>query len=179
MSEPFDFEAFVNGTSLARRVVSAYRVDNRDEIARLSRELDALPAEDGDEREASSSSPRHALESRVASLREQMEQSRTTWTLRTLGPEEFKKISEDESLTVYDQIAMQSRAPEDCKNPSLYNDLPNLTGDQWRQIAGVIGAAQWGQLVADANALILSKVAVPDFSQNGSATQKRPASSEN
>jgi hypothetical protein len=74
---------------------------------------------------------------------------------------------------------LQSRAPEGCANPSLYNDLPNLTDDQWRQIATAIGAAQWGEIVKDANALVISKVAVPDFSQTASATKAQRTSSEN
>ena len=45
MSEPFDFEAFINGTSLARRKVSAFRVDNLSfDFKWLSvREIDPLP----------------------------------------------------------------------------------------------------------------------------------------
>ena len=181
MSDAFDFEAFINGTSLARRTVSAFRVDHRDEISRLIREHDAMPADEGDEREAATESPRRALAERITALRGEMEASRVTWTLRTLTPEEFREVTEadDATLGVFEQVALQSRAPKDCKNPSLYNDLPNLTADQWRAIAGVIGSAQWGQLVADANALILSKVAVPDFSPNGSANRSQPAPSGN
>lgn len=179
MSEPFDFDAFIRGTSLARRTVSAFRVDHRDAIGRLIAEHDALPAEDGDEREASVASPRADLADRIVALRAEMEASRVEWVIRTLGPEEFGKVRDDESLTVFDQIAMQSRAPDGCANPSLYNDLPNLTADQWKQIAAAIGAAQWGQLVTDANNLVVSGVAVPDFSPTGSANRKRPTPSEN
>ena len=180
MSEPFDFDAFISGTSLARRKVSAYRVDHRDEIERLTAEHDALPAED-DERESSGTAPRQEIAKHIADLRAEMEASRVTWTLRTLQPQEFKSLQDDEkdeSEVVFDQIALQSRAPEDCKNPSLYADLPNLTADQWRSIAGVIGARQWGDLVESATALILSRVAVPDFSRSVSATLKPPTLSE-
>lgn len=170
MSEPFDFDAFINGTQLARRTVSAYRVDHRDAIARLVAEHDAEPQDSGDERESSGASRRHELAEQVSALRAEMEASRVQWTLRTLGAEEFAKVKDDEKIDVYDQIALQSRAPEGCKNPSAYNDLPNLTADQWRQVASVIGARQWGDLVEDANNLILSKVAVPDFSRTVSAT---------
>ena len=178
MSEPFDFEAFIRGTSLARRTVSAYRVDNRDEIAKLIEAHASLPETGGDERETDGPSTRDEIAERIAALREQMESSRVQWTIRTLGPEEFKQITEDDALDTFDQIAMQSRAPEKCANPSLYNDLPNLTADQWRQIALAIGARQWGDLVNDADALVVSKVAVPDFSPTGSATPKQPAPSE-
>jgi len=172
MSEPFDFDAFIRGTSLARRTVSAYRVDNRDAIDRLKAAHDALPTDDGDEREASTVGAERAdLAERITALRAEMEASRVEWVIRTLGPEEFGKVRDDESLTVFDQISMQSRAPEGCANPSLYNDLPNLTADQWKQIAAAIGAAQWGELVTDANNLVLSKVAVPDFSPATSTTR--------
>lgn len=177
MSEPFDFEAFVNGTSLARRTVSAFRVDHRDAIASLIREHDALPADDADEREAVTSSRRSEIAAQVTALREEMERSRVTWTIRTLTPDEFKRVSEDDEISVFDQVAMQSRAPEGAKNPGLYSDLPNLTAEQWRAIADVIGSAQWAALVGDANALIVSRVAVPDFSQNGSATPRPRTSS--
>ena len=172
MSEPFDFDAFIRGTSLARRTVSAYRVDNRDAIDHLKAKYDALPSEDGDERESSTvDANRQALADEIASLRSAMEASRVEWVIRTLGPEEFAKIRDDDTLDVFDQVSMQSRAPEGCKNPSLYNDLPNLTADQWKQIAAAIGAAQWGELVTDANNLVLSKVAVPDFSPATSTTR--------
>lgn len=177
MSEPFDFDAFIRGTSLARRTVGAYRVDHRDTIARLVAEHDALPDDSGDEREGSTSS-RHEIAQRIAALRSEMEASRVEWVIRTLGPEEFGKVRDDDTLTVFDQVAMQSSAPADCKNPSLYNDLPNLTAEQWKQIAAVIGAMQWGEIVTDANELILSKVAVPDFSRTVSATLKPQAPSE-
>ena len=179
MSEPFDFDAFIRGTSLARRTVGAYRVDHRDAIARLIAEHDATPAETGDERETSTgSTTRHALAERIAALRAEMEASRVEWTLRTLTPDEFGKVRDDDAVTVYEQVAMQSRAPEGCANPSLYNDLPNLTADQWHAIADAIGSRQWGDLVADANNLILSKAAVPDFSRSVSATLSPPTSSE-
>lgn len=177
MSEPFDFDAFIRGTSLARGTVFAYRIDNRAAIARLTAEHDALPDESGDERE-SSTSPRHEVAERIAALRAEMEASRTEWTIRTLDPEEFKAIMNDDDLGPFDQVAAQSRAPEACANPSLYNDLPNLTADQWRQIARAIGAMQWGEIVTDANNLIMSKVAVPDFSRTVSATLKPQAPSE-
>jgi hypothetical protein len=175
MSEPFDFDAFIRGTSLARRTVSAYRVDNRDEIARLIKAHDSLPETFGDERESDGPSTRDEIAARIATLREQMESSRVEWTIRTLTPQEFAALDDD----VFKQIGLQSRPPEGCANPSLYNDLPNLTDDQWQQIAGAIGAAQWGELVKDANALVISKVAVPDFSQTASETKTQRTSSEN
>lgn len=164
MSEPFDFDAFIRGTSLARRTVSAYRVDNRDEIAQLIEAYESLPETTGDERESDGPSTRDEIAARISTLREDMESSRVEWTIRTLGPEEFKKVIEADTDEPFEQIAMQSRAPENCANPSLYNDLPNLTADQWRQIAAAIGSRQWGDLVDSATALIISKVAVPDFS---------------
>ena len=172
MSEPFDFDAFIRGTSLARRTVSAYRIDNRDAIDRLKAAHDALPTDDGDEREASTAGTERAdLAEQIGTLRAEMEASRVEWTIRTLGPDEFKKVMDDEDLSTFDQISMQSRAPEGCANPSLYNDLPNLTADQWKQIAGAIGSAQWAVLVNDANNLIMTKVAVPDFSPATSGTR--------
>lgn len=175
MSEPFDFDAFIRGTSLARRTVSAYRVDNRDEIAQLIKAHDSLPENTGDERESDGPSTRDEIAQRIDVLREQMESSRVEWTIRTLTPQEFAALDDD----VFKQIGLQSRAPEGCANPSLYNDLPNLTDDQWRQIAGALGAAQWSELVKDANSLIISKVAVPDFSPAISRTRSPLGLSEN
>ena len=179
MSEPFDFDAFIRGTSLARRTVSAFRVDNRDEIAHLIEAYQSLPETSGDERESDGPTTRDEIAARIATLREDMESSRVEWTIRTLGPEEFKQITEDDDLDTFDQIALQSRAPEKCANPSLYNDLPNLTADQWKQVALVIGARQWGDLVSSADALVVSKVAVPDFSPATSTTRTPLGLSEN
>lgn len=167
MSEPFDFDAFIRGTSLARRTVSAYRVDNRAEIAALIDAYESLPESTGDERESDGPSTRDEIAARIATLREQMESSRVEWTIRTLSPQEFAALDDD----AFKQIGLQSRPPEGCANPSLYNDLPNLTDDQWRQIATAIGASQWGTLVSEANALVISRVAVPDFSPPSSTTR--------
>lgn len=175
MSEPFDFDAFIRGTSLARSTVSAFRVDNRAEIAQLIKAHESLPETTGDERESDGPSTRDEIAQRIAALREQMESSRVEWTIRTLSPQEFADLDED----VFKQIGLQSRAPEGCANPSLYNDLPNLTDDQWRQIATAIGAAQWSTLVTAANALIISKVAVPDFSPATSVSRTPLGLSEN
>jgi hypothetical protein len=166
VSEPFDFDAFIAGTQLARGTVGFYRVDHRPEIQRLTREHDALPLDALDEREQSAPSPRKALAEKIAGLREEMEASRVEFTIRTLTPDEFRKNTDDDTLDIYDQLATQSVEPA-------------LDRDQWRKLADRIGIAQWGQLVAEANALILSKVAVPDFSPSVSATLSPPTSSEN
>ena len=84
---------------------------------------------------------------------------------RTLTPDEFKSLDSDK-VTVYDQLAMQAIDPP-------------LTTEQWKRLADRIGTAQWSQIVSDANALILSKVAVPDFSRSVSETLSPPRSSEN
>ena len=164
MSEPFDFEAFIKGTQLARRTVAVYRVDHRDEIERLQAEHDRLPDESGDQREGSKGGPRKALAERIVALRAEMDASRTEFVIRTLTPDEFKALSDD-TMGVYDQMAMQSVEP-------------SLTAAQWQQVANAVGAAQWGALVKDANDLILSKVAVPDFSRSVSQTLNPPAPSE-
>lgn len=165
MSEPFDFEAFIAGTQLARRTVHVYQVDHRDEIARLQAEHDAAPDQSGDQREGSKTSPRKQLAEKIATLRAQMDASRAEFVLRTLTPDEFKAQSNDDTADVYDQIALQSVEPK-------------LDRHQWKRIADAVGTAQWGQLVKDANDLVLSKVAVPDFSQSVSATLNPPASSQ-
>ena len=164
MSDPFDFDAFVKGTQLPRRTVSAYRVDHRDEIMRLTAEHDAT-SQAVDDREASGASPRLAIAERVRELRAEMEASRVEFIIRTLTPEEFKACSDNDDLSVYDQMEMQSVEP-------------HLTADQWRKVGEVIGSGQWGTIVAQANELVLKRVAVPDFSRTVSATLSPRDSSE-
>lgn len=166
MSEPFDFDAFIAGTQLARGTVGFYRADHRSEILRLTREHDALKPESGDDREASVASPRKVLADRIATLREEMEASRVEFTIRTLTPDEFKGMSEDDERGVYDQLEMQSVEPK-------------LTKAQWKALADRIGTAQFAEITKDANDLILSRVAVPDFSRSVSETLSPPAPSEN
>ena len=166
MSEPFNFDAFIKGTQLPRRVVSAFRVDHRDEIMRLTAEHDALPVDGADDREASASSPRADLAARIKALRDEMEASRVDFVIRTLTPQEFKRVQDDDSLDVYDQLAMQSVEPA-------------LAADQWKQVGEVIGSGQWGYIVAAANELVLKRVAVPDFSRSVSQTLSPRVSSEN
>lgn len=166
MSEPFDFDAFIKGTQLPRRTVTVYRVDHRDEIARLTREHDAIRDEGADEREGSVSVDRRAeIAEQVATLRAEMEAGRADFVIRTLTPDEFARVRDDDDLDVYDQIEMQSVEP-------------HLNHEQWEQVANAIGAGQWGALVAEANDLILKRVAVPDFSRTVSATLSRRVSSE-
>lgn len=177
MPEPFDFDAFIAGTQLARGPVSFYRVDHRVQIQQLTAEHDAAPAGAADERESDKPSPRHALAERIASLRAEMEASRVTLTLRTLTPDEYRKITTDDDLDIYDQLEWMSKAPEGCDNPSGYADLPQLTRTQWKALADRIGTAQFAVMVSDANGLVESKVAVPDFSPSVSKTLSPPAPS--
>jgi len=163
MSEPFDFESFINGTQLARGTVGFYKVDHRPEILRLTREHDALPLEDGDLREGSAPSKRAEVAARIVALRAEMESSWVEFTIRTLTPDEFRRMNDEDALDVYDQLAMQSIEPA-------------LDRDQWRRLADHIGTAQWSQIVKDANDLVLSRVAVPDFSRSVSETLSPPAS---
>jgi len=165
MSEPFDFDAFIAGTQLARGPVGFYKVDHRPEIARLTKQHDALPADGGDDREVAAASPRKDLAAKIAALRAEMEASRVEFIIRTLSPDEFKKVSDDETLEAYDQLALQSVEPA-------------LDRDQWKRLADRIGIAQWSEIVKDANDLILSKVAVPDFSRSVSETLSPRVSSE-
>ena len=163
MSEPFDFDSFIAGTQLARGTVGFYRTDHRVEIARLTREHDALPVEGGDEREGSGPSKRGQVAARIAALRAEMEASWVEFTIRTLTPDEFRRMSDDDNLDVYDQLAMQAVEPV-------------LDRDQWKRLADRIGTAQWGEIVKDANNLVLSRVAVPDFSRSVSETLSPPVS---
>ena len=164
MSEPFDFDAFISGTQLARGTTAFYKVDHRPAIIALTREHDALPKDEGDDREQSAPSPRKALAEKIAGLRAEMEASRVELVIRTLTPDEFKRL-DDTTVDVYDQLSWQAIEPA-------------LTKDQWKALADKIGTAQWSQIVSDANALILSKVAVPDFSRSVSETLSPPKSSE-
>jgi hypothetical protein len=159
----FDFEAFIRGTQLPRRTVFAYRLDHRDEIARLTAEHDALPA-DGDDRESTGTSPRAGIASQIKALRDEMEASKVEFVIRTLTPQEFKRVQEDDTLDVYDQLEMQSVEP-------------HLTKDQWQQVGEAIGAGQWGAMVSAANDLVLKRVAVPDFSRSVSQTLSPQGSS--
>ena len=165
MSDPFDFDAFIAGTQLARGTVGFYRTDHRPEIARLTRQHDAMPLDGLDEREQSAPSPRKALAEKIAALRSEMEASRVELTIRTLTPDEFRKVMDAETEEPYDQLALQSVEPV-------------LTSEQWRKLADKIGTAQFKAICDDANALILSKVAVPDFSPTVSETLSPRVSSE-
>lgn len=160
----FNFEDFISGAQLARRTVSAYKVDHSHELEALRREYDVLRkerdalVEDADEREGVASGPVSRLREvaeRIEAMRDEMESSRIDFVIRTLTPDEFKRFTDDDETTVYDQFALQSVEPK-------------LTAEQARIVAERIGAAQWGEMMQQANALILSKVAVPDFSRNDS-----------
>jgi hypothetical protein len=155
-SAPFDFEAFISGAQLARGKVSFYLVDHSAEIEALR--ATKAPA---DERESGGKDP-----SRLAELEAAMQASFREVEIRDLTPDEFKAVREDGSETaVYDQLALQSVNPP-------------LTAKQWHATGEVIGFAQFKQVVDAATALVLSKVAVPDFSQNASTTRSRRPSSQ-
>ena len=164
MSDTFDFDAFIDGTEMAQAKTGFFRKDHRVKIVELTKAHDALPVTAGDTREGSKSSPRKKIADEIASLREEMEASRVDITIRALTPDEYKAISEEED-GVYDQLATQSVEPK-------------LTAEQWRKLAAAIGYAQFSVITNDAATLILSKVAVPDFSRTVSETLSPPTSSE-
>lgn len=164
MSEPFDFEAFIAGTQLAQSKTGFFRVDNRVKIAELAKQYDEASA-DADTREGSGKTARKKIADQIEALRDEMEKSRVDITLRSLTPEEFRATGDDPNA-VYGQLATQSVEPK-------------LDAGQWKRLADAIGFAQFAQITADANDLVLSKVAVPDFSPSDSETTTRRASSEN
>jgi hypothetical protein len=165
MSDTFDFEAFIAGTELAQVKTGFYRKDHRVRIAELTKEHDVLPAAAGDERESAQESPRKALAEQIAALRDEMDASRVELTIRALTPDEFRGLPETAD-GIYEQLEMQAVSPK-------------LNRDQWRTLANRIGFAQFAQISKDASDLVLSKVAVPDFSRSVSATLSPPVSSEN
>lgn len=160
---PFDFEAFISGTQLARRTVSLYRVDHRDEVRRLTGQYEQAKEAVQDER-VGVKSPRRDMQERIEALVAEMEASKTDFLLRTLTPDEFQRLRKDDNLDVFDQLEIQSIEP-------------HLTADQWRQVSEAVGVAQWSPFVAEANDLILSKVVVPDFSRADSTTPRTGQSS--
>lgn len=166
MSEPFDFEAFISGAQLARTTVSAFKVDHTTEIKRLKDRHDELRERFdvsesgelvvGDAREGvvdPAVAELRDIEDRVDALRREMEASRVEFVIRTLTPDEFGSLGED---SVYEQFALQSVTPK-------------LTAEQAKRVADVVGASQWGHMMMEANSLVVSKAAVPDFSPSSSA----------
>ena len=152
---------------------------------RLQAEHDALPPAGADDR-ISSKSGRHEIAEQIKALRDAMEASRVEFVLRTLTPDEFKLVQADaqlpdaeQKISEYDQLAWQSTAPPECDNPALYADLPQLTAAKWKALADRIGMRQFSDLLNDANALVLTKVAVPDFSRSVSETLSPRTPSEN
>jgi hypothetical protein len=168
MSEPFDFEAFISGAQLARTTVSAFKVDHTTEINRLKDRYDEIrdrfdatqSGDAGDAREGVTDptvSEVREIEDRIDTLRREMEGSRVEFTIRTLTPDEFRALGDGEDA-VYEQFARQSVEPE-------------LTPEQAKRVADVVGAAQWGGMMMQANELVMSKAAVPDFSPINSASR--------
>lgn len=157
MSEPFDFEAFIAGSHLAEDTFTMYLVDYGPQIARLDAQIDQ--AKSGpDDRESSTASAEVAdLERQRDVLVAKMEESRREFTLRACTPDELKLITSDET-DVYDQLAIQSVKPA-------------LDRDQWKRVGEAAGAIQFSEFVVKANALVTSKVVVPDFSQTSSTSR--------
>jgi hypothetical protein len=164
MSEPFDFDAFIRGAEMPHATVPLIRKDRSAQITELRAALDRLP-EEGDERETTVDERAPLLE-RIAALEAEQAESAMIVELRALNPQEFKDVVLDEAKDVYDQIAAQSRGTRN-------------EGDRerWESVAAKVTAHQWGAFVERANALVLTKVTMPDFSQNGSTTPTRRPSS--
>ena len=163
MSDPFDFEAFIAGTKLPTLTVPLYRVDHSRQIADLDAKIKALPEQPGDEREGQVSQ-RDTLTAERDRLSDEQAASATEFELRALSATEYRVIIDDDGKDVFDQIAAMSQGTR--------NEAPRET---WERVAGTVSAMQWGEFVTRANALVLSKVVVPDFSQQPSTTT--PASS--
>ena len=158
MSEPFDFDAFISGTQLARRTVSAYRVRPPGEIERLTARARRDPRRVRRARVHRAVAPRRISPSRSPTLRAEMEASRVEWTLRTLTPEELRQHIEVRrtrrgrrtTQMAFEQIATMSRPPGQVQEPLRLLGSAEPHRDQWQQIGDVIGAAQWGALYTDA-----------------------------
>ena len=165
MSDLFDFEAFIAGTHLPTIKVPLYRVDHSLEIKDLDEQIAKLPKDPSDEREGVKS-VRADLTGRRDALAAEQDGSAQEFELRALSAPEFAEVSKPE-FDVFDQIAVQSKgtANEACR-------------DVWERVSASVTAMQWSGFVARANALVLSKVAVPDFSQPNSTTQAQRSSSE-
>ena len=166
MSEPFDFEAFIAGTKLPSVTIPLYRVDHSRKIALLDAEIKRLPEKPGDQREGTKDRRAELVAQRETLLQEQAD-SATEFELRALSAQEFKDVVQNDEKDLFDQIAAQSKGTR--------NEAPRET---WERVAASVPAMQWSELVTQANELITSKVAVPDFSQSNSDSRKPRTSSE-
>jgi hypothetical protein len=166
MSEPFDFDAFISGAELPRVTVPLIRKDRSAQIDVLRESLAKIPEQVGDERE-SGVDERAPLLERIAALEAEQESSAMIVELRALNPQEFKDIVLNDECDVFDQIAAQSQGTRN-------------EGDRerWQSVAAKVTAHQWGAFIERANALVLTKVALPDFSRTDSETPSPPALSE-
>lgn len=162
----FDFDAFIEGTSLPRDTVRVARVDRSQQIADLTTEHDrhVLAGEDDEARQ---------FARKIKALRDEMVASEVAFELRALTPDEYKQLADDDSLDIYDQMEIQSTSLDEWTSPN------ELTADQWRKIGERIGAGQWMALTAKANELAVARVAVPDFSRSVSMTLATRASFKN
>lgn len=167
MSEPFDFDAFIKGAELPAIPIPLVQKDRSAQITKLRASLKRLPEEDGDEREHGAGD-RADLAQQIAALEAEQEASAVQVELRALNPQEFKTSVLAPDTDVFDQIAAQSKGTRN-------------EGDRarWEAVAASVTAAQWGEFVEKANDLALTKVAVPDFSQNSSTTRTPLGLSEN
>ena len=166
MSEPFDFDKFIAGTELPRTTVPLIRTDNSVKITALRARLAKIPEQAGDERETTVDE-RSPLTEQIAALEAEQEASAMLVELRALNPQEWKDVVEDSEKDVYDQIAAQSQGTRNEGDR-----------DRWVAVASKVTAYQWGQFVDRANNLALTRVAMPDFSQNDSETPSQQGSSE-
>ena len=157
MSEQFDFEAFIAGAKPAEDTFPLYLVNHGPAIERLRGEIDKAKAGSDDDREASVPAEVADLEQQVARLIAEMQKSKREVTLRSVTPDELEKIASPDT-DVYDQLAVQAVSPP-------------LDREQWKRLGEGVGAAQFAEFVAKANALATLKVVVPDFSQITSTSQ--------
>jgi len=159
MSEPFDFDKFIAGAELPHIPVPLIRKDRSAEISALRTSLDKIPEQAGDERE-SSIDERASLLEQIAALEAEQSGSAMMVELRALNAQEFKDVILADDKDVYDQLAAMSKG---TRNEG--------TRERWETIAKNVTAHQWGAFVEAANALVLTKVAMPDFSQRDSGNR--------
>lgn len=159
MSEPFDFDKFIAGAELPAIPIPLVMKDRSAQITKLRAALARIPEEPGDEREHGSPE-RDDITKQIADLEAEQEASVRMVSLRALNPQEFKESVLADKADVFDQIAAMSKGTS--------NEAPR---ERWEAVAAKVTAAQWGEFVGKANDLALSKVAVPDFSQNSSGNR--------
>lgn len=165
-AKPFDFEKFIKSAQDKPRIrrVKILAADNSDEVSRLQEELAGALADEqinGGDRRLGEKTKSATLYARIKKLQAETADSGQEFTFRSLNFSEYSELISDGLRAGEENY--ETRAPM-LKQLRMQCLSPDLTDEQWAQLADTLPAGEFGKLTKCAESLAEDGVETPKVS---------------